>query len=142
MDLYIAQRALELTNSVVRDGGQILFLASCPGGIGSPLTRNYFEKALTEPLEKILRQKPRAYHLYEHKPYRFAKLIQRLEKLWLYTQIDSARVENIHMQPCDAPQSVLSDWLSQKPDAQILVVDGANKLLLCPEKTELNTTAP
>ena len=43
VDLYIAQRALELTTSVVRDGGQLLFLAACPGGIGSELTREHFE---------------------------------------------------------------------------------------------------
>jgi len=131
VDLYIAQRALELTGSVVRDGGQILFVASCPGGIGSPLTSEYFEKKLTEPLDTILRQTPREYHLYEHKPYRFAKLIKRLEKLWLYIHMPPAIVEKIHMQPCADPQDVISAWLNQRQDAQILVVDGANKLLLC-----------
>jgi len=130
VDLYIAQRALELTSSVVRDGGQILFLASCPGGLGSPLTSDYFERKLTEPLDKILRQTPREYHLYEHKPYRFAKLIKRLDKLWFYTHMTPAIVEEIHMQPCADSQDVISTWLNQKQDAQILVVDGANKLLL------------
>ncbi|MEN8127347.1 MAG: lactate racemase domain-containing protein, partial [Planctomycetota bacterium] len=56
VDLYIAQRALELTASVVRDGGQILFLAACPGGIGSPLTTEHFEKRLLQPPEEILSQ--------------------------------------------------------------------------------------
>jgi len=135
VDLYIAQRALELTSTVVRDGGQILFVASCPGGIGSPLTRDYFEKKLTEPLKKILRQTPLEYHLYEHKPYRFAKLIQRLDKLWFYSRMDPAIVENVHMHPCENPQDVIAAWLTQKQNAKILIVDGANKLLLYPQES-------
>jgi uncharacterized protein VirK/YbjX len=134
VDLYIAQRALELTTSVLRDGGQLLFLASCPGGIGSPLTHEHFEKRLTMSLEEILRQVPQTYHLFEHKPYRFAKLIKRLDKLWFYTQIDPAMIENIHMRPCVDPQDVVSGWLKEKKDVKILLVDGANKLLLGPQQ--------
>jgi len=130
VDLYIAQRALELTASVVCDGGRILFLASCPGGIGSELTREHFENGLMSPLETILAKTQKDYHLFEHKPYRFAKLIQRLDKLWIYTKIAPAIVRKIHMEPCTDPQAAVSSWLAEKPDAKILVVDEASKLLL------------
>jgi len=130
VDLYIAQRALELTASVVRDGGRILFLASCPGGIGSERTREHFEKKLMSSPEVILGQTRKEYHLFEHKPYRFAKLIQRLDTLWVYTQMAPSVVRNIHAEPCIDPQAVVSSWLADKPYAKILVVDGANKLLL------------
>lgn len=130
VDLYIAQRALELTTSVVRDGGRVLFLAGCPNGIGSELTREHFENKLTIPPEAILRQTRKEYHLFEHKPYRFAKLIQRLDRLWMYTQIAPSVVRKIHAEPCTNPQALVGSWLSDKPDAKILVVDGANKLLL------------
>jgi nickel-dependent lactate racemase len=130
VDLYIAQRALELTTSVVHDGGRVLFLAACPDGIGSELTREHFENKLTTPPEAILRQTRKEYHLFEHKPYRFAKLIQRLDQLWMYTQIPPSVVRKIHAEPCTNPQAVVGLWLTEKPDAKILVVDGANKLLL------------
>ena len=130
VDLYIAQRALELTTSVVRDGGHVLFLAACPDGIGSELTREYFENKLTSSPEAILRQTRKEYHLFEHKPYRFSKLIQRLDQLWMYTQMAPSIVRKIHAEPCTNPQAVVGLWLTDKPDAKILVVDGANKLLL------------
>lgn len=132
VDLYIAQRALELTSLVVNNGGQILLLAACPNGIGSELTKNHFENKLYEPIETILQQNPHEYNLFEHKPYRFAKLIRRLEKLWLHTEIPASIVKDIHMAPCSSPQDLISAWLYQKLDAKILVVDGANKVLLIP----------
>ncbi|MBP8605289.1 MAG: DUF2088 domain-containing protein [Phycisphaerae bacterium] len=130
VDLYIAQRALELTHSAAADGGHILFLAACPDGIGSPQTRDQFERPLTEPLESILNRRPSEYRLFSHKPYRLAMLIRRLSRLWMHTEIDSATVRAIHMEPCTDPQQVIDDWLVQEPTAQILAVDGANKLLL------------
>lgn len=130
VDLYIAQRALELTTSVVRDGGRVLFLASCPGGIGIELTREHFENKLMSPPEAILRQTREEYHLFEHKPYRFAKLIQRLDTLWIHTQMAPSMVRKIHAEPCADPQTVVCSWITEKPDAKILAVDGASKLLL------------
>lgn len=137
VDLYIGQRALELTASVVADGGQVLFLAACPNGIGSELTRQHFERKLTRPLPDILQHDFRDYHLYEHKPYRFARLIQRLEKLWLYTEMSNETVRSIHMTPSDNPQAVVEGWIGQNPDAKIRLVDGANKLLLMPRDEPL-----
>jgi nickel-dependent lactate racemase len=130
IDLYIAQRALELTHTAVADGGQILFLAACPDGIGSPRTVKHFERVLMEPLDAILGQRQSDYHLFSHKPYRFAQLLRRLNRLWFQTEIDAATVRKIHMHPCTRPQQVVDNWLAQKPKAKILVVDGANKLLL------------
>ena len=130
VDLYIAQRALELATSVVRDGGRVLFLAACPGGIGSELTREHFESELMNPPEATLCKTRKEYHLFEHKPYRFAKLIQRLDTLWIHTQMAPSVVRKIHAEPCADPQTVVDSWLADKPDAKILVVDGASKLLL------------
>ncbi|MHC5180208.1 MAG: lactate racemase domain-containing protein [Planctomycetota bacterium] len=130
VDLYIAQRALELTSTVIADGGRILFLAACPDGIGSRLTKENFENRLSEPLETILRKTPNEYHLFEHKPYRFAKLIRRLAGLWLYTKMPDSMIQQIHMRPCGDPQAIVDAWIKNDPDASILVVDGANKLFL------------
>jgi hypothetical protein len=114
----------------VRDGGRVLFLAACPNGIGSELTREHFENKLTSSPEAILRQTRKEYHLFEHKPYRFAKLIHRLDQLGMYTQMAPSMVRKIHAEPCADPQALVGSWLTEIPDARILVVDEANKLLL------------
>jgi nickel-dependent lactate racemase len=132
VDLYIAQRALELTASTVQDGGQVLFMAACPEGIGSELTRKHFEDKLKRPPEEILNQSPGKYHLFEHKPYRFAKLIQRLHRLWVHSEMDASVIRDIYMHPCMDPKATVSQWLTQDPDARILFIDKANKLLVRP----------
>ena len=132
VDLYIAQRALELTTQVLSDNGEILFAAACPNGIGSPRTKEQFYDKLICPLEKIQAARQQDYQLFSHKPWRFARLIQRLNCLWLYSQIEASVIEKIHMTPCLNPQIVINDWLDQNPNEQILVIDGANKTLLHP----------
>jgi hypothetical protein len=58
--------------------------------------------------------------------------MQRLDALWMHTQLTPSMVRAIHAEPCDDPQTVVDLWLAHKKDAKILVVDGANKLLLTP----------
>lgn len=130
VDLYIAQRALELTAEGVCDGGEILFLSACPKAVGSPRTRTQFYDKLIGPLETISASSRDDYRLFSHKPWRFARLIRRLERLWLYSQIEAREVEKMHMKPCSHPQTVIDGWLGQHPDEKILIVDSANKLLL------------
>lgn len=132
-DLYIAQRALELTHRVVLDGGQILFLAACPNGICPQIAFKDFYLKLTEPIEQILREKPAPYKLYSHKPYRFAQLLRRLSKFYIYTQIEEPLVRNIHLTVVKNPQSLINEWIEENPLVKILFVDGANKLALRPK---------
>ena len=132
VDLYIAQRALELTAGVVCDGGEILFLTACPNGVGSLRTKKQFYDKLICPLEKIEATGQKDYQLFSHKPWRLARLIRRLERLWFYSQIKASEIEKMHMTPCLNPQVVIDGWLDQNPEEKILIVDGANKILLHP----------
>lgn len=129
-DLYIAQRALELTHCAIEDGGEILFLAACTNGIGGQRTMENFYNKLTAPIETILSENPTQYKLYSHKPYRFAQLIRRLRKLHVHSQLDDRILESIHMQPAKEPQAVVNRWIDENPMVKILFVDGANKLAL------------
>ncbi|MBL7214308.1 MAG: DUF2088 domain-containing protein [Phycisphaerae bacterium] len=130
VDLYIAQRALELTAGVVADGGEILFLSACPNGVGSLRTKKQFYDKLICPLEEIEACDQKEYQLFSHKPWRFSRLIRRLNRLRLYSQIDASEVEQMHMMYCPDPQVAIDEWLRQNPQEKILIVDGANKLLL------------
>jgi nickel-dependent lactate racemase len=130
VDLYIAQRALELTKAAVRDQGEILFLAACPDGVGQAHTLANFYHRLTEPLEDVLKSIEQDYVLYSHKPYRFAQMIKRLQRIWLVSEIEERLVKAMHLFPAQDPQVIIDRWLLEDPDTHITIVDGANKVAL------------
>jgi len=130
IDLYIAQRALELTKSAVTDGGEILFLAACPNGVGEAKTMENFYHRLTLPIDEIFNSIESEYKLYSHKPYKFARLIRRLRRIHMYSQIPDDLVRAAHLYPIHNPQAVVDNWLTEQPDAKIIIVDGANKIAL------------
>jgi hypothetical protein len=128
--LYIAQRALELTKNAVTDGGEVLFLSACPNGIGEKKTIENFYNRLTAPLDKLLRSIGSEYKLYAHKPYKFAQMITRLRRIWVYSEMPGDLIEAAHLFPTHDPQSVVDGWLAEKADTNITIVDGANKIAL------------
>jgi nickel-dependent lactate racemase len=130
IDLYIAQRALELTKNAVTDDGEVLFLAACPKGIGEKKTMENFYDRLTLPIDKVLKSIKSEYKLYSHKPYKFAQMIRRLRRIWMYSEIPDDLVEAAHLYPTHDPQSVVDGWLTEQPDVKITIVDGANKIAL------------
>jgi nickel-dependent lactate racemase len=132
MDLYIAQRALELTEQAVLNGGEILFISACQDGIGPQTSIEHFWNLLIRPFDEIYQSIEGKYKLFSHKPYRFARLIQRLRKLWVYSEMPDDQIIAAHMTPVDNPQDVVDGWLKEKPSEKILVVNGANKIALRP----------
>jgi nickel-dependent lactate racemase len=130
IDLYIAQRALELTKDAVADGGEILFLAACPNGVGEAKTMENFYHRLTAPIDEIFNSIESEYKLYSHKPYKFARLIRRLRRINMYSQIPDDLIRAAHLFPVHEPQAVVDSWLTGQPDAGITIVDGANKIAL------------
>jgi nickel-dependent lactate racemase len=129
-DLYTAQRALELTRAAVTDGGEVLFLAACPNGIGEPQTLANFYDRLTVPLEEVIQSIRQDYVLYSHKPYKFAVMIRRLRRIWMHSQVPDNLIEAAHLYPTHDPQAIVDGWLAEKPDTRIIFVDGANKVAL------------
>ena len=130
IDLYIAQRALELTKDAVTDGGEILFLAACPNGVGEAKTMENFYHRLTMPIEEIFHSIESQYKLYSHKPYKFARLIRRMRRINIYSQIPDDLIRAAHLFPAHQPQAVVDGWLVEEPNAKITIVDGANKIAL------------
>jgi len=142
IDLYIAQRALELTKSAVADGGEILFLAACPGGVGEKKTLENFYNRLTAPIEEILKSIESQYKLYSHKPYKFAQMIRRLRRIWIHSQMPDEVLTAAHLYPTHKPQAVVDAWLNEQPDAKIMVVDGANKIALYAAQSRSSIRTP
>jgi len=130
IDVYIAQRALELTKSAVTDDGEVLFLAASPNGVGEAKTMENFYHRLTMPIDEIFNSIESEYKLYSHKPYKFARLIRRLRRIHVYSQIPDDIVRAAHLCPAHEPQAVIDNWLTEQPDTKITIVDGANKIAL------------
>lgn len=130
INLYIAQRALELTKCAVKDGGEILFVAECPDGIGEKKTLGGFYNRLMAPVDEILRSTENEYVLYSHKPYKLARMLQRLRQIWIHSEIPDELIEAVHLHATHEPQAVVDGWLVEQPDAKITIVNGANKVAL------------
>jgi nickel-dependent lactate racemase len=130
IDLYTAQRALELTKQAVKDDGEILFIAACPGGAGQKHTMENFYNRLTKPIDDILNADRSEYKLFSHKPYRFAELIERMRRIYVHSEMPAKLVEAAHLCPVDDPQAVVDGWISQDCSVRITIVDGANKIAL------------
>jgi nickel-dependent lactate racemase len=131
IDLYIAQRALELTKQAIVEGGEIIYVSACDKGVGAERTMEHFWNLLIRPMDEIfstVRDEP--YKLFSHKPLRFAELISSLRKLWLHSELPDEMVRAAHMYPAADVQSIIDGWLNENADEKILVVDGANKLAL------------
>jgi len=134
VDFYIAQRALELTKQPLTAGGEVLFLAACPKGVGEPHTMENFYNRLTQPIDTILKSIEADYEMFSHKPYKLAQMIKRLRRIWMYSRIPDDLIEAAHLRPTHEPQKVIDGWLGENPDTKITIVDGANKLALYVKK--------
>ena len=130
IDLYTAQRALELTKNAVKDSGEILFLSACPKGIGVERTMENWYNRLIAPIDEILKSIESEYKLFSHKPYKFAQMIKRLRRIWVFSEIPDELIEAAHLRPTHEPQTIVDNWLVENPGTRITVVDGANKVAL------------
>ncbi len=135
VDLYISQRALELTKQGVREGGEVLFVSACPRGIGHERTMENFYNRLTRPIDEIFASIKGEYKLFSHKPYKFARMIRRLRRIWVYSEIADELIAGAHLCPTHEPQAVVDGWIAEDPDTRIIVVDGANKIALYASQT-------
>lgn len=126
--LYHAQRAIELTKNAVADGGEILCLAECRDGVAPDSAIENFYNKLTAPLEDVIKSISGEYHLYEHKAYKFAKLLKRVSRVLLYSKLDKETVHAAHLEGVEDPQNVIDEWIKEDPDVKILVLDKGNKI--------------
>ncbi|MFW9911761.1 MAG: lactate racemase domain-containing protein [Candidatus Thorarchaeota archaeon] len=125
--LYHAQRGLELTKNAVSDGGEVLFVAECRDGVAPPKATENFYNKLTAPLNDVIASISGKYHLYEHKAYKFAELLNRVSSVKMYTTLAKETVESAHLTKVDDIQSVIDAWISENPNTKILVLDKGNK---------------
>jgi len=131
--LYLSHRAVELTRAAVADGAEVLLLAECADGVadGESAYRNFYAE-LTRPLEEVLRRIREGYRLYQHKAYRLAELLTRVDALHLVSALPDDTVRAVHLRPAASPQSVVNGWLRDDPSCRITFFDEANRLCVLP----------
>ncbi len=127
--LYNAQRALELTKNCILDSGSVLLLSECENGIAPNMkARQNFYDRLTEPIEDVLKSIEGEYQLYSHKAYKFARMLQRLESIELYTALDGEILRRAHLGKVDDPQRCIDRWIGDDPGTRITFFDDGNKI--------------
>ena len=105
-----------------------MLLAECANGIApNAKARENFYDRLTRPLPDVLDSIKARYQLYSHKAYKFAEMIQRLDRIELHSGLDPTLVEAAHMSPVADPQGVVDGWIAADPGEGILVFDDASK---------------
>ena len=133
--LYTAQRALELSKNGVKSGGEILFLAGCVNGLGPEKSVHNFYNPLTEDVTKILLKMSEKYVMYSHKTYKFARLIQQMNQIFVMSDLPSEQISNIHLSPVKNPQEIVDRWVRDNPQTSIGIVTDGNKLALHKKKS-------
>ncbi len=138
--LYIAQRGLDLVKSAIQDDAEVMLLASCNGGyegLGpSEKAKRFFYDSLTieKPKGELAPEIKRNYRLFKQKAYKLAEVIDRVSKIWLYSNLKDEIVQKAHLYPTHNPQKVINDWLSKDPNARIIIFEDANKLAIYTKK--------
>ena len=128
--LYTAQRALELSKFGIKKGGEILFLAGCGNGLGPEKSVNNFYNPLREDITKILSKLNEKYIMYSHKTYKFARLIEQMDQIFMVSELSADLIKKIHLSPVKNVQSVVDRWIEDDPQTSIGIVTDGNKLAL------------
>jgi nickel-dependent lactate racemase len=126
--LYTAQRALELTKNGVKEGGEILFIAGCANGIGPEKSIKNFYDPLKKDISQVLSEYQNKYIMYVHKTYKFAALIAKMNRIFIYSKLAEKIIKDIHLYPISDPQSIIDQWLQENPKTRINIFTQGNKL--------------
>ena len=134
--LYSSQRGLDLVNNAVLDKGEVLWLAACDGGhrglAPSEKAKRFFYDSLTLDKSKdaLAPEIKKNYRLFTQKAYKMARVIGRVNRVWLYSELDERTVQAAHLNPTKNPQKIIDQWIKDDPGEPILMFKHANKLAI------------
>ncbi|GAB4173190.1 MAG: nickel-dependent lactate racemase [Calditrichia bacterium] len=131
--LYTAQRALELTMSSFKNGGEILFLARCENGLGPKKAKKNFYDLMLKPLKRLEEELEENYVLYSHKALRFLKLLQKVKKVYMMTELEKDLLEPVGIEKIteDELQQVINHLIEKKGrNLSVNIIDDGSKLAL------------
>jgi len=123
LNLYQAHKALEHGKLALKDGGIIILVAACLGGLGD----KQFYRLLTlhDRPEKVLEAVEKRYRLGYHKAAKIAELALKAE-IWTVTSLEGSIMKKAFMKPYRNVQRALNEALKVKgKDTGVLVIPDA-----------------
>lgn len=131
INLYQAQKALDNSKHAVKDGGVIIFVASCAEGYGSPVFEKWIMDA-NSPDDLITRVKEH-FQLGGHKAAAIAMVLKKATIL-LVSDMKPELAEKIYMEPMPTVQAALDKAFElQGHDAKVILMShGGSTLPVAP----------
>lgn len=59
-----------------------------------------------------------------------ARIIGRVNRVWLYSKLDERTVRAAHLNPTKNPQKIIDQWIRDDSQERILIFKDANKLAI------------
>ncbi len=119
INLYQAQKALDNVKQIVKEGGEILLLASCEEGFGEKTFESWM--AYAHDFEWISSKISKEFTLGGHKAYAISKLLTRT-KISLYSKLSAKMVKKIGFKKISNLQNYLDEKISSNPRIKITIV--------------------
>lgn len=120
--LYQAQKAIEHGKQILKDGGIILLVAACRGGIGDSTFYDLLAEYRDPDL--LLEMINQDYKLGYHKAGKLAQLFKRAD-IWAYTKLNSEALKSINIKPVGDLQRALERALNVKSGKVSFLLDGS-----------------
>jgi nickel-dependent lactate racemase len=120
INMYQAQKALDNAKHAVKDGGIIIWIASCKAGLGESV----FEKWMMEHKEshEMIERIERDFQLGGHKAAAIALVMQKA-KILLVSELEPKLIKRMHLVPYQDVNAAVDNALSEiGSDAKIIVM--------------------
>ena len=123
VDLYQSQKAIDNAKWALKESGTLILVSKCREGVGD----DTFVKQLSRSPDPrtILQALTEEYRLGYHKAAKMAEIMCQAE-VWAVTDLPTGVLERMNVTPFPSLQEAVDRLLSNKPDAEILVLlDGS-----------------
>lgn len=131
INLYQAQKALDNSKHAVKDGGVIIFVASCAEGYGSPVFEKWIMEAETP--DDLIKRVKEHFQLGGHKAAAIAMVLKKA-KILLVSDMKPELAKKIYMEPMPTVQAALDRAfeLKGRDAGVILMPHGGSTLPVAP----------
>ena len=119
INLYQSQKALEGIKDIVKEGGKILLVASCPEGFGEDVFEQWMY--YTKDYEMIYRKIMKEFVLGAHKAVAVSKLLTKADVI-LYSEFDKVVTEEIGFEKIEDIQGYINRQISKNSNIRIAFV--------------------
>ncbi|MBU7016128.1 MAG: nickel-dependent lactate racemase [Theionarchaea archaeon] len=128
ISLYQAQKAIENGKLALNNGGILILVAQCWGGIGPDTFYRLLKECKTP--ARALETLKKGYKLGYHKAGKIAELTSRAE-IWAVTDLEPQILEDVFMKPYTSVQEAVDDARSQKGGEVLVLPEASMTVPMC-----------